>query len=56
MKGWVKVFRMLTCLLFGHRSICLLQRLIEHGNGSFSYITGWQCERCGKTKSEQWDE
>lgn len=52
-----KIIRRSICWVFGCRSLCLFSR--HWGNsdndseGSMS--TGWQCERCGKTKFEQWD-
>ena len=49
-------FRKVLCYLFGHRSICLFSYHWGMGRGGVgSMTTGWVCERCGYTKTEQWD-
>jgi hypothetical protein len=41
------------CWLFGHSYICLFRHYF--GSGSGSEDTAWECQYCGKTKTEQWD-
>lgn len=50
------IFKKLLCKLFGHRSICLMRYSVtnEYGQHS-STISGWKCERCNHTNTEQWD-
>ena len=57
----MKKLRELICWLFGHRSICLFRYLIEREAASAidrrtTQITGWKCERCEYTFTEQWDQ
>ena len=51
-----KLIRKTICWTIGCNSICLFKRHWGAEDGSEgSMSTGWQCERCGKTKFEQWD-
>ena len=54
------MIRKLICWLFGCRSICLFRYhwgadRNYHNNSEGSETTGWECERCGTTRTEQWD-
>lgn len=49
------MLRELLCKLLGHRSICLYRFRVERDWNSWSEMTGWKCERCGKAFQEQWD-
>lgn len=49
------ILRKLLCFLFGHRSICLFRWHWDSGGIQGSESTGWKCERCEHTFTEQWD-
>lgn len=45
------------CWLAGHSFICLFRYHwgIDRDHGQGSETTGWTCQHCGKTRTEQWD-
>jgi len=52
----MKILKEIICIIFGHRSICLMRHtMINHYGEHHTTISGWVCERCGHQKSEQWD-
>lgn len=53
------LIRKSICWVIGHRYQCLHFHVWGRDRnigGSASTSSGWECQCCGKTKSEQWDE